>query len=289
MIGVYAVPNTSYRFLSADALETPEEIIMAIHRAVVEVFAAVSTKQSIKRVIKLDYQNVIGPTKHVHIAPSADGLGATLRFPDDNTKEAVMESVNTRPKATEVKLPGEEEEEPTEAQVASIDSQGKGNEESEPSDTISEGTQTVPPYTLESLQADIHSLGRAWRQISLANPAIKLAVSSNYLHKSPLTTSANIGSQIARRVMQLIGKRIPDPVLQRADTVGFLVSHMAQPPKAKTLYETLTGERSSLLSLPNVSVMGRRETPVDREKEVGRWKVIEGELRSRGLPVLGKS
>ena len=89
--------------------------------------------------------------------------------------------------------------------------------------------------------------------------------------------------------MQLTGKRIPDPVLQRANTVGFLVSQMAQPPKAKTLYETLAGERSGLSSLPNVSMLGRRETPVDREKEVGRWKVIEGELRSRGLPVLGKS
>ncbi|KAJ4516483.1 hypothetical protein HRR83_001817 [Exophiala dermatitidis] len=38
---------------------------------------------------------------------------------------------------------------------------------------------------------------------------------------------------------------------------------------------------------PNVMVLSRRETPVDKEKELGRWKVIERELRARGLPVLG--
>ncbi|KEF58864.1 uncharacterized protein A1O9_03707, partial [Exophiala aquamarina CBS 119918] len=39
---------------------------------------------------------------------------------------------------------------------------------------------------------------------------------------------------------------------------------------------------------PNVMVLSRRETPVDKEKEVGRWKLIEKELIERGLPVLGR-
>jgi hypothetical protein len=47
--------------------------------------------------------------------------------------------------------------------------------------------------------------------------------------------------------------------------------------------------KSDLTSLPNVKIIGRRETPVDREKAVGRWKIIEAELRSRGLPVLGRA
>lgn len=38
----------------------------------------------------------------------------------------------------------------------------------------------------------------------------------------------------------------------------------------------------------NVLVLSRRETPVDKEKEIGRWKVIERELKARGLPVLGR-
>ena len=46
--------------------------------------------------------------------------------------------------------------------------------------------------------------------------------------------------------------------------------------------------RQTLNSIGNVMVLPRRETPVDKEKEVGRWKVIERELKDRGLPVLGK-
>ena len=38
----------------------------------------------------------------------------------------------------------------------------------------------------------------------------------------------------------------------------------------------------------NVLLLSRRETPVDKHKEVGRWKLIEKELIARGLPVLGK-
>ena len=59
------------------------------------------------------------------------------------------------------------------------------------------------------------------------------------------------------------------------------------PPPPKTLYETLTG-LGKLEGLGNVVVNGRRQTPVDREKELGRWKVIERELRDRDLPVVGR-
>ncbi|OCT50896.1 hypothetical protein CLCR_08635 [Cladophialophora carrionii] len=36
---------------------------------------------------------------------------------------------------------------------------------------------------------------------------------------------------------------------------------------------------------PNVMIFTRRETQVDREMEIGRWKVIKRELENRGLPV----
>jgi hypothetical protein len=44
----------------------------------------------------------------------------------------------------------------------------------------------------------------------------------------------------------------------------------------------------SLTQQSNLLIFHRRETPVDKEKEVGRWKVIEKELTARGLPVLGR-
>ena len=58
-------------------------------------------------------------------------------------------------------------------------------------------------------------------------------------------------------------------------------------PAPKNLYESLAAN-DDLVSQSNVMVLPRRETPVDKEKELGRWKVIEKELKERGLPVLGR-
>jgi hypothetical protein len=88
----------------------------------------------------------------------------------------------------------------------------------------------------------------------------------------------------------LTGFRIADPVLARARTLRSIYIYQlgAIRPGPKNLAETLA-TKTELVSLPNVKIMGRRETPVDKEKAVGRWKVIEAELRSRGLPVLGRA
>lgn len=59
-------------------------------------------------------------------------------------------------------------------------------------------------------------------------------------------------------------------------------------PKPAKLAEMLLS--SEVLSQPsNLKIVGRRETPVDKEIEVGRWKIIQDELQARGLPVLGRA
>jgi len=59
-------------------------------------------------------------------------------------------------------------------------------------------------------------------------------------------------------------------------------------PESKSEVENTKPKRKVPQPLgPNVMVLSRRETPVDKEKEIGRWKVIERELRAKGLPVLG--
>jgi hypothetical protein len=45
--------------------------------------------------------------------------------------------------------------------------------------------------------------------------------------------------------------------------------------------------KGDLLELSNVKVYNRRVTPIDKETWVGRWKVIEEELKKRNLPVTG--
>jgi hypothetical protein len=88
--------------------------------------------------------------------------------------------------------------------------------------------------------------------------------------------------------MQLTGARISDPAIARIENVGHLVSELLEKPKPKKLADILLA-RADLMALPNLEIFPHRHTPIDKEKEVGRWKVIEKELEERGLPVTGHS
>ena len=68
--------------------------------------------------------------------------------------------------------------------------------------------------------------------------------------------------------------------------MGDVVELVSQRPTPKKLAEALL-LKSELNALPNVEIFERRHTPIDKEKEVGRWKVIEQELTRKGLPVTG--
>ena len=92
--------------------------------------------------------------------------------------------------------------------------------------------------------------------------------------------------QLVKRIMQLTGYRLSDADINNAKTVADILGHLATPPKARRLIEALA-QKQSLFELPNVKIYGRRVTPVDKERDVGRWKVIEEELSKRGLPVTG--
>jgi Ribosomal subunit 39S len=86
--------------------------------------------------------------------------------------------------------------------------------------------------------------------------------------------------------MRLTGVHIPDPAINSIRTVKSLLVHLVKPPKPKKLVEALVKKRD-LVSLPNVKIFDRRVTPIDRERSVGRWKIIEKALEAKGLPVTG--
>ncbi|KAK0615612.1 ribosomal subunit 39S-domain-containing protein [Bombardia bombarda] len=90
----------------------------------------------------------------------------------------------------------------------------------------------------------------------------------------------------AKRIQRLTGHVIPDAKLVGSISVGSLVAHLTKPPKAKKLTEELE-VRGQLPALPNVTLYPRRVTPVDKQKMVGRWKLITAELEKRELPVIG--
>ena len=111
----------------------------------------------------------------------------------------------------------------------------------------------------------------------------------------------------------LSGHRVPDPVVGEmwkqnrtlSELVTLLTKHYRRARKQVTA--DIINERQQQASLAqestnvevvdkrrlqplgaNVVVHPRRETPVDKEKEVGRWKVIVKELEKRQLPIPGR-
>ena len=63
-----------------------------------------------------------------------------------------------------------------------------------------------------------------------------------------------------------------------------MVAYLSEKPKPTKLAEILR-EIPELKALPNVEIYEAKRNFVQKEMEIGRWKVIEAELKRRGLPV----
>lgn len=102
----------------------------------------------------------------------------------------------------------------------------------------------------------------------------------------PFEASLTFLCQVLKRVMQLTGILIPDCAIQNIGTVKLLLAALQEKPKATKLAQVLA-VNSQLTTLPNVQLMATRYTPISKEKENGRWKVIVKELKERDLPITG--
>jgi hypothetical protein len=95
---------------------------------------------------------------------------------------------------------------------------------------------------------------------------------------------ANEILQILKRVFQLTGRRIPDSKLNSIRNVDTLLRNLQKPPKPKTFTDEITKHKQDeLVQLPNVQFQPKRVTRGDQEKALGRYKLIEKELRERGV------
>ncbi|KAM0317546.1 hypothetical protein ACHAO8_002384 [Botrytis cinerea] len=274
-------------FFPEEKIESSAKATAALHRALVEVFALRQAGRPLWEISQT--QPGIDLTENVQINPSESG--AILQFLENGSLEQIIQSL-APPMATSKKgkqrrkarlaatssidetsektAPTESEEdvaadrspidplhpEPT----PKIDETVKKENPTESEEDVAADRSTVDPLK-DSAEALVASWGNSWLQISLADPAIKFAV--------------------VKRTMQLTGQRIPDHAINHSNTVEKLLQHLIAPPKPPTLNKAL--EEEQILSLPNVSVIGKRVTPIDKERNIGRLKVIRQEFKSRGL------
>ncbi|ESZ97975.1 hypothetical protein SBOR_1646 [Sclerotinia borealis F-4128] len=271
-------------FIPQKKVEDAVEATAALHRAVVEVFALKHAGRPLSEVS----QTEPGPdlTGNVQIERAASGT--VLKFSKDwsliqliqslappqkpkQNRKALLAANSSIDETAEKSTPTESEEdvaadrspidplhpEPTPKLDETLE---KGNP-TESEEDVAADRSTVDPLKA-NVKAPVASWGNSWLQVSLANPAIKFAV--------------------VKRTIQLTGIRIPDNAINSSSTVEKLLQHLITPPKPPTLKEALE-QKDELLSLPNVSVFGQRITPIDKERNLGRLKVIKKELVAQGL------
>lgn len=230
-----------------------------------------------------------------HWGPSKNyvGFGPTEKITDPAvlealTKQAVVEALAVSAQLKEVKgkakkargLMLEYGNEDVASMVNTEVVVGEGGEATLKSEDV-EGIQNLMHRTAETQEAEVEgpyrpspeeargmlkAWGSGWKAAQLKDPFVRFYT--------------------LKRIQQLTGHIVPDGKLVGMKSIGDLIAQVVKPPKPKKLVEEIQA-RGDLLELPNVHVFPRRITPVDKENQVGRWKIIEKELQRRGLPVLG--
>lgn len=119
--------------------------------------------------------------------------------------------------------------------------------------------------------------------MSLPDAHARLSVSSNPRKYKKLVAHL---IQVAKRIAQLTGRRIPDPVISNASTVTDFYTAVKARERPQKLAETPEVQQLSE-QLPNVQLHRRKRSMITKEKEIGRWKLIEAELNARDLPITG--
>ena len=276
-------------FLPKQKVTDADETTAALHRAMVEVFALQQAGIPISKVaeaaVSQDY------TYEVEITPSASGV--SVQFPESFSLQDLLQTLSPEVDETKEKVAPTESEEDFAADRSTIDTMHteytpttidetseKGNPTESEEDVAADRSEEDP---LTGKTFNVDSWNPSWKEISLENPEVKFAVSSIlYI----ITEVTNTTIQVLKRTLQLTGVRFPDSAIPSSNTAKTILNHLITPPKPRKLFDALK-VKEDLLTLPNVSVYQSKITFKDKEETVGRWKVIEQELRARGLPLFG--
>ncbi|RDL42062.1 uncharacterized protein BP5553_02041 [Venustampulla echinocandica] len=265
-------------FLPPRIMTDPEEVTAALHRALVEVFALKQAGEPLDGISKA----TPGADLTHDVQVIASDAGASLVFSENATLEDIVLSLAPQVEEVIEENHATESEQDIEADRSTEDllHPEKVEETVEPPAHEPQPTESEEDVAADRSEEDplehqaptiayaelVASWDPSWLQVSLDDPEIKFAV--------------------IKRSLQLTGVRISDTSIRSITTAKSLLSHLVTPPKPRKLIEALE-QKEEFLNLPNVKVHAKRITAIDKEKTVGRWKLIEEELENRGLPLTG--
>lgn len=177
--------------------------------------------------------------------------------------------------------------------------------------TISELRKAVLAHRAQQSSSVSQEADTKWRSISIADPAIKFAVSLTSFYRLYIRTNSQ---QLFKRLYQLTGLHISDPQLNSTQTLGDLYSHLctvSKPAPAKLFsaihvegqkvrerakqFPIIAAENSTsstrrqradlgdLITLGNVNVRRHKASEQEKWRSTGFAKVVSGAVRKRGL------
>ncbi|EFW16951.1 hypothetical protein D8B26_003757 [Coccidioides posadasii str. Silveira] len=240
-------------FMHKGQLTTHDEILTALHQTVVELCIMKELNKPFERVCEIweHEDRLLALINRVEVkAASQPGIDA-LVFPSETAKAALLEFFRDFDLEQEF-------------------DNAENLDESEGPSSVSESHE---PSKLAELN----------------NTDLEIRTPENLDFLSLPLEDREFQFAFLKRASQLTGHRIPDPELLSITKVSRLLALFtaASKPKPAKLADILIAE-GKFAALPNVKIFDRRQTPIDHEKEVGRWKIIEEELTKRGLPVTGR-
>ncbi|KAF4155331.1 hypothetical protein CNMCM6069_008060 [Aspergillus lentulus] len=239
-------------FMLKKKLTKEGHLHLAAHQAAVEICLMHALKKPLTKIC-----DVVEHEKAVFkliwkckIEPNAESQwGQSLVYPDDESKDVlvyIFEQIGGGADTTAA--PTEEE----------VQEDAETEEHEEPvEDSISQAP-TPPFFGYRSVQ------DKGFLSLSLNDPETKFA--------------------FLKRLSQLSGHYFPDPVMHSISTVKQAVEYLegVVNPKPTKLADQLVNN-PELQHLPNVKLFTKRQTALHKDEELGRKKIIESELRARGL------
>lgn len=150
-------------------------------------------------------------------------------------------------------------------------------------DAAKEVAKTSDDPLLSSSLEEGGEAGVGWLDMPFRDTRLKFQVRSLINRDAKYMTEY---AKVSRKVYEKTGLRLADHALQHAHTLRKMRTLLTDTQTKKPGVTKL--DVSDLLSeIQNVEVYSSRVTSIDKEKKVGRWKLIEQALKDKGLPITG--
>lgn len=167
------IADKQYSFLPKTKFETPEELTIAVYRAVVEIFAAYTAGRTPRTSQTYHVGPLVNEALQVKVNHDINSPGkVTLEYPSKAIERAVLKAGQTKSQDPDVSASAPAETLVTNASRTNLITSFNDT-------TIKPATQDT---TTEDLAKIIASLGHSWLHIPLTDPKIKFAVSFPLSH-----------------------------------------------------------------------------------------------------------